>query len=227
MTGKRTHVVVIGGGYAGTLAANHLRLRPDVDITLVNPRPEVRRTDPAAPTRRGQPRRDRRLRHAAWRRHPVGRRQRQHDRHRHRRPCSSASGRKRCHYDYVIYAVGSTGAVPASVPGAAEFAYPIGNWSTRSVLRDTLDELHPDAPVTVVGAGLTGIETASELAEQGRKVTLVCGGQLAPSLSDGGRRIDRQVVRQARCDGAREGRCRRGPQGCGGASPTARCARAR
>ena len=54
------------------------------------------------------------------------------------------------------------------------------------MLRDTLDELHPDAPVTVVGAGLTGIETASELAEQGRKVTLVCGGQLAPSLSDGG-----------------------------------------
>jgi len=40
MTGKRTHVVVIGGGYAGTLAANHLRLRPDVDITLVNPRPK-------------------------------------------------------------------------------------------------------------------------------------------------------------------------------------------
>lgn len=39
MTGKCTQVVVIGGGYAGTLAANHLRLRDDVDITLVNPRP--------------------------------------------------------------------------------------------------------------------------------------------------------------------------------------------
>jgi NADH dehydrogenase len=33
-------VVVIGGGYAGTLAANRLRMRDDVDITLVNPRPE-------------------------------------------------------------------------------------------------------------------------------------------------------------------------------------------
>ena len=40
MTGNRTHVVVIGGGYAGTLAANHLRMRDDVDITLVNPRPQ-------------------------------------------------------------------------------------------------------------------------------------------------------------------------------------------
>ncbi|HWT49204.1 MAG TPA: FAD-dependent oxidoreductase, partial [Mycobacterium sp.] len=35
----RTHVVVVGGGYAGTLAANHLRQRTDIDITLVNARP--------------------------------------------------------------------------------------------------------------------------------------------------------------------------------------------
>src|ERR1700747_3663438 len=35
----RTRVVVVGGGYAGTLAANRLRQRADVDITLVNPRP--------------------------------------------------------------------------------------------------------------------------------------------------------------------------------------------
>src|SRR5258705_73154 len=40
MTDQRTHVVVIGGGYAGTTAANHLRMRADVDITLVNPRPK-------------------------------------------------------------------------------------------------------------------------------------------------------------------------------------------
>ena len=39
MTVQRTHIVVIGGGYAGTLAANHLRLNADVDITMVNPRP--------------------------------------------------------------------------------------------------------------------------------------------------------------------------------------------
>jgi NADH dehydrogenase len=39
MTDQRTHVVVVGGGYAGTLAANHLRMRADVDVTLVNPRP--------------------------------------------------------------------------------------------------------------------------------------------------------------------------------------------
>src|ERR1700746_3537025 len=35
----RTRVVVVGGGYAGTLGPNRLRQRADVDITLVNPRP--------------------------------------------------------------------------------------------------------------------------------------------------------------------------------------------
>jgi NADH dehydrogenase FAD-containing subunit len=42
--------------------------------------------------------------------------------------------------------------------------------------------------VTVVGGGLTGIETAAELAGQGRSITLVCGAVLAPSLSAAGRR---------------------------------------
>ena len=48
--------------------------------------------------------------------------------------------------------------------------------------------------MTVVGAGLTGIEAATELAEQGRKVTLVCGGQLGPSLSEPGRRSVAKVM---------------------------------
>src|SRR6201987_5416822 len=39
MNTGRTHVVVVGGGYAGTLAANHLRQRTNVDIPLINPRP--------------------------------------------------------------------------------------------------------------------------------------------------------------------------------------------
>src|ERR1700731_5115229 len=35
----RTCVVGVGGGYAGTLAANPLKPRRDVAVTLVNPRP--------------------------------------------------------------------------------------------------------------------------------------------------------------------------------------------
>jgi NADH dehydrogenase len=43
---------------------------------------------------------------------------------------------------------------------------------------------------------LTGIETASELAEQGRPVTLVCGGTLGTSLSKRGRRSVAKQLRQ-------------------------------
>ena len=179
-------VVVIGGGYAGTTAANHLRMRADVDVTLVNPRPKfverIRLHQQVAGnydatvdygTLLGEG--IKLVVDDATRIDTAT------------RTVQLASGRE-LDYDYVIYAVGSTGAVPASVPGAVEFAYPIAELELAQRLRDALDELHPDAPVTVVGAGLTGIETAAELAEQGRGVTLVCGGQLAPSLSEPARR---------------------------------------
>jgi NADH:ubiquinone reductase (H+-translocating) len=186
MTEQRTRVVVIGGGYSGTLAANHLRMRTDVDISLVNPRPtfieRIRLHQLVAGT--GDPTVDygtllgegvhlvvdsgTRIDTAA-------------------RQVQLASGAA-LDYDYVIYAVGSTGMIPSSFPGAAEFAYPIAEFEYAQRLRSALDALHPAAAVTVVGAGLTGIETAAELTEQGRTVTLVCGGQLAPSLSEPGRR---------------------------------------
>lgn len=35
---KLTHVVVVGGGYAGAMAANRLTKRDDIAITLVNSR---------------------------------------------------------------------------------------------------------------------------------------------------------------------------------------------
>ncbi len=55
------------------------------------------------------------------------------------------------------------------MPGAAEFAYPIAELESAQRLRYALADLPPAAPITVVGGGLTGIETASELAEQGRR----------------------------------------------------------
>jgi NADH dehydrogenase len=181
-----TNVVVIGGGYAGTTAANHLRTRGDVNITLVNPRPKfverIRLHQHVAGnydatvdygTLLGEGIRlvvdnAARIDTAA-------------------RKVELVSGAV-LDYDYVIYAVGSTGVAPASAPGAAEFAYPVGELEYAQRLRAELDDLRPDAPITVVGAGLTGTETAAELAERGHAVTLVCGGTLLPSLSEPGRR---------------------------------------
>ena len=94
------------------------------------------------------------------------------------------------HYDYLIYAVGSGSAEPG-VPGAAEHAYPIASLEEVERLRPVIDattSMRATAAITVVGAGPTGIEIAAELAEQGRNVTVVCGGELGPYLHPRGRR---------------------------------------
>jgi NADH:ubiquinone reductase (H+-translocating) len=185
LTDQRTHVVVVGGGYAGTLAANHLRLGADIVITLVNPRPvfverirlhQLVADSGTATVDYGTLLGDgiRLVVDAADRIDTADRR------------VQLTSGAV-LNYDYLIYAVGSTGAMPA-VRGAAEFAYSVADLESAQRLRYALADLPPDAPVAVVGGGLTGIETASELAQHGRRVTLVCGGVLGPSLSKRGRR---------------------------------------
>jgi NADH:ubiquinone reductase (H+-translocating) len=198
MTAQRTHIVVIGGGYAGTLAANHLRLQADVDITVVNPRPmfveRIRLHQMVAGS--GNAAVDYGTLLGDGIKLVVDSADRINTANRQVELASSFV----LDYDYLIYAVGSTGVVPAVVPGAVEFAYPIAEFEQAERLRAALDNLHPAAPVTVVGGGLTGIETASELAEQGRAVRLVCGGTLGPSLSRPGRRSVAKWLRRLGVD---------------------------
>ncbi|OBF90858.1 pyridine nucleotide-disulfide oxidoreductase [Mycobacterium sp. 852002-51163_SCH5372311] len=186
---KRTHVVVVGGGYAGTLAANHLRQRPDIDITLVNPRPmfveRIRLHQLVANTGTAT------VDYGSLLGEGI---QLIVDTADHidaeARRIVLASGAS-VDYDYLIYAVGSTGATAAKmseVSGAAQFAYSVADFESAQRLHYALTDLPLGAPVAVVGGGLTGIETACELAEQGRPVTLICGGILGPSLSERGRR---------------------------------------
>ena len=187
-------VVVIGGGYAGTVAANRLRQRDDVDITLVNPRPRfvdrVRLHQFVAGTGEGTVDYGTLLGEGV--RLVV-------DSATHidtaARAVRLASG-PALDYDYLVYAVGSTALTPSAVPGAAEFALPLAEFECAARLRARLAELPRDEPVTVVGGGLTGIETAAELAEQGRTVTLVCGGALAPSFGASGRRAVARWLRR-------------------------------
>ena len=187
-----TRVVVIGGGYSGTLAANYLRLRGDLQITLVNPRPKfverIRLHQMAAGNYDAAV--DYGTLLGAGIRLVVDTATRIDA---EARTVDLASGAS-LPYDYLIYAVGSTAALPSSVPGITEFAYSVAEFEQAQRLRNRLDEVPADAPVTVVGGGLTGIELAAELAEQGRRVTLVCGGRLASSLSDAGRRSVAKVM---------------------------------
>ncbi|MYV67140.1 FAD-dependent oxidoreductase [Streptomyces sp. SID2131] len=192
MTGN-TEVVVIGGGYAGVMAANRLTRRDDVTVTLVNPRPSfvhrVRLHQLVGGTGEavvGFPEvlggRVRLTVGSVERIDTAGRR------------LILADGGT-LGYDYLVYAVGSGSADP-DVPGAAEFARPIASLEDAERLRPALDAVPATAPVAVVGAGPTGIETAAELAEAGRAVTLVCGGVLGPYLHARGRRsVARRMAR--------------------------------
>ncbi|MBM7494961.1 NADH dehydrogenase FAD-containing subunit [Micromonospora luteifusca] len=184
MTGN-TDVVVIGGGYAGVMAANRLTQRDDVTVTLINPRPTfverirlqqlVGGSDDAVvdyPDVLGEA--VRLVVDSVIGIDAAG------------RSVTLATGAT-VGYDYLIYAVGSGSADPG-VPGAAEFAYPIASLEEAQRLRPVVDAAPTTALVTVVGAGPTGIETAAELAEKGRTVTLVCGEVLGPYLHLKGRR---------------------------------------
>ncbi|MER6605035.1 FAD-dependent oxidoreductase [Streptomyces sp. NPDC000927] len=182
---ENTDVVVIGGGYAGVVAANRLAGRDDVTVTLINPRPvfveRIRLHQLAAGNHdavvdfgevlAGNVRL---VVDSVARIDAAG------------RGVTLAAGGT-VGYDYLIYAVGSGSADPG-VPGAAEFAHPIADLEEARRLRPVLDAAPATAPVAVVGAGPTGIETAAELAEEGRAVTLVCGDVLGPYLHPRGRR---------------------------------------
>lgn len=209
MSNPRPRVVVLGGGFAGTLAAGRLSRR--AAVTLVNPRPHfVQRT---------------RLHQLAAGNHEATENYRkllgkgvellvdtatriESD----TRTVRLGSGRA-IRYDYLLYAVGSTATRRSTVPGVEEFAYPIAEYEHARHLRNTLANTDRDAVVTVVGGGLTGLETASELAERGRRVRLVCR-VVGPTLTENTRRTVRERLSALRVEVVERARVTRvGPDG--------------
>ncbi|WP_040868810.1 NAD(P)/FAD-dependent oxidoreductase [Nocardia exalbida] len=186
---KNIDVVVIGGGYAGVMAANRLTQRDGVTVTVINPRsvfvPRLRLHQLVGGTHDAVVDYTEIL--ADGVRLVVDSVTRIDATE---RSVTLAEGGT-IGYDYLIYAVGSGNAEPR-VPGAAEFAYPIATLEAAQRLRSVLFDTPMTAAVTVIGGGPTGIETAAELAEQGRSVTLVCGGVLGPYLHPKARRTARK-----------------------------------
>ncbi|MQY20178.1 NAD(P)/FAD-dependent oxidoreductase [Nocardia macrotermitis] len=186
---SKHEVVVVGGGYAGVMAANRLTQRDDVKVTVINPRrafvPRLRLHQLVAETHEAtvdfkdiladgvELVVDSVTRIDAAERTVV------------------LAGGRGVGYDHLIYAVGSGSATP-QVPGAAEFAYPIATSEAARRLRSVLLDTPATAAVTVIGGGPTGVETAAELAEQGRAVTLICGDVLVPYLHPKARRTARK-----------------------------------
>ncbi|MEU7690898.1 FAD-dependent oxidoreductase [Microbispora hainanensis] len=197
------HIVVLGGGYTGATAAGRLarRLhRDDVAITLVNAEPDfverVRMHQLAA----GQDLKPRpysemfagtgvELKLAKV----TGL-----DADRNTVTVSGVNGGRteELSYDTLVYALGS-GWNSQGVPGVAEHAYEIAGRSGALRLRERLARLGAGQTVVVVGAGLTGLEAATEIAEArpDLDVALAADGVLGGWLSPKGRAYLRKVCR--------------------------------
>lgn len=160
-------VMIVGGGYAGSLCATRIarRGRGRAEVVLVDPRPgfveRVRLHEEAAtgalPSRPHEERLGRDVRFVLGSVRGV-------DFDRRRVVIEHAGGSRSEPFDRLVIATGSVSSAGA-VPGAAEHAYGCATLEDAQRLSRRLAEAS-GARVVVVGGGLTGVELATEIAER-------------------------------------------------------------
>ena len=164
---SRQRIVVIGGGYAGALAAVRLagRARRRAAVTLVEPRVELVQRLRLHQLATGQRVRGFDLARLTGRRvENLRARAVAVDPDRGRVAVESEGKLSEVPFDQVVIAVGS-GIDLEAVPGVAEHAHSLAGPAAAIRLREALAALPAGARVAVCGAGFTGIEAASELAD--------------------------------------------------------------
>lgn len=185
------HIVVLGGGYSGLLAAKLIAKRTNANVTLINAADRFVERVRLHQLSSGQRLRDLPLAELldgtgvnlivdrATAIDPEN------------RTISLEKTPEPVSYDVLFYALGSYANLD-SVPGAAEHAYRVADAAGAMRLRERVGQ---GGTVAVVGGGLTGIEAASELAESfpELKVRLVTGGEFGGALSGRGRRYLRRT----------------------------------
>ncbi|MGC0386129.1 NAD(P)/FAD-dependent oxidoreductase [Streptomyces sp. SAI-129] len=189
-------IVVLGAGYAGAYAAGNLarRLSPlDSEITVVNAEPHfvqrMRLHQLAVGQEIKAPRLADVFEGTGIRLHLA--RVTAVDPERRVVTVADATGGGEIGYDTLVYALGSHVA-HHGVPGVAEHAFDVAARPSALRLREHLaglDKRGEAGSVLVVGDGLTGIETATEIAESrpGMSVALVARGELGARLSGAAR----------------------------------------
>lgn len=200
---SKTRIVIVGGGYAGMMAARRLGHRIDsqmVEAVLVSD------TDYFVERIRlhqfaGQ---------QMLRRTPINKmlegtgvrfmrgRVTQLQPNAHSLTVQTATGEQSLRYDKLIYALGSF-VDTSGVSGAAEYALRVSSPETTQIVRERLPEIAArGGRLVVCGGGLTGIETSTELAEAfpGLNVTLITREEFGEQLSErGGQHVRRTFKR--------------------------------
>ena len=188
---RKVRVLVLGGGYAGVLATVRMarRVRSVAEVTLVNDGPNfVERIRlhqlavgqplpqrPIAPMLRGTG--ARLLVGRVTDLDPGGRTV----------TVTAAEGPLCLSYDYLVYTLGSARS-PSDIEGLADHAHDVATEPAARRLASRLARCREGERVTVVGAGLTGIELSTEIAESrpDLRVTLLTFGTLGENLSAAG-----------------------------------------
>ena len=200
MTEKTTHVVVLGAGYAGLMAAMRLANKTDsraVAITLVNATETFNERVRNHQLIGGQPLPERplaqilaktriRFQHGTVRALQPG-----------RQTAIVQTGPDETvelRYDDLIYALGSHVDV-GSTPGAREHAYTLDDRSAAALAPLLPDLAARGGRVLLVGAGNTGVEVSTELAERfpDLRITVATRRSFATNLSDGAQRHIRKA----------------------------------
>jgi NADH dehydrogenase FAD-containing subunit len=201
---RRTRVVVVGAGYAGLMATNRFlgSLTPDerahVQLTVINPRdhfverirlhqlaagslPSVTKPlgellHPDAIVVRGTAEVIDPLRRAV--------------------AVRTSNGHVSLAWDHLVYAVGSIAAAP--VAGAREHGFLLADLDGAERAAAAITGAGPEPRVLVVGAGLTGVEAAAEVAERlpSAAVTLMSADTLLPAMRPAAQAAIKRTLRR-------------------------------
>ncbi|GIG64683.1 NAD(P)/FAD-dependent oxidoreductase [Phytomonospora endophytica] len=183
------HIVVLGAGYAGAYAAGNLArgLSPaDTAITVVNAEPDFVERLRLHQLAAGRTLASKKLADV-FAGTAIGLRVARVtalDPDRRTVTVADSGGGAELGYDTLLYTLGSHVA-DHGVAGVREHAFNVAARPSALRLRDRLDALGTAGKALIVGDGLTGIETATELAESrpGLSVTLLARGELGARLS--------------------------------------------
>jgi NADH dehydrogenase len=184
---NKQKIVVVGGGYAGALAAVRLagRARGRAEVTLVDPRTELVERLRLHQLATGQEVRGHDLQQLTGRRVANLRARAVAVDPDRGALAVEADGRlAEVPFDQIVIAVGSTIDLDA-VPGLAEHGHSLADPAAAIRLREALRGLPKGGRVAVCGGGFTGIEAASEIAaaRPDLRVSLVSMGTVGAGMS--------------------------------------------